>query len=424
MSLKAEEGSMSLKVEESAAPSLVRRKRNGASSPLRKRVFVETGHRTAAPKRQSGPLTAGIILSKCTEKRKSTESDQGVLRRLTTLSLQAADLDCMEAVSNCPGLQTLYLYSNDISQVAGLQQLQSLSILHLEDNALVDMSPIKQLPSLRQLHLERNRISEISGLTGCRYLEELHLADMKLQPGLSLQFDPAAIAAVGGSLRKLNVAGNNIEYIQALGGLQRLTDLDISGGNLASVAALKEMLSGMVHLSLLECKDNSVCRNRRFRQTVIAQAPRISELNGQEITDNEKKATVARLQMHGDRHTAESVPPRRAAARRPRPAGGAGGCGVAMQGCGVGSKSMDRAEGVSQPVGLASNVVSGELDLSSMSLEELQGLMSQIKGGSGAGDQASCGGTQASAMSNVGEPYMSNAAPSKSTDYVRKYNKW
>merc|ERR1740130_2098588 len=332
------QGAMSLKPEESAAPSLVRRKRNGASSPLRKRVFVETGHRTTAPIRQSGPLTTEIILSKCSEKRKSNESDQGLLRRLTTLSLQSADLDCIEALSSCPGLQTLYLYSNGISQVAGLQQLQSLSVLHLEDNALVDMSPIKQLPLLRQLHLDRNRISEVSGLTGCRYLEELHLADMKLQPGEALQFDPAAIAAVGGSLRKLNVAGNNIEYIQALGGLARLTELDISGGNLASVAALKEMLSGMHQLTQLKCKDNSVCKNRRVRQTVLLEAPRISELNGQDITDNEKKATVACLQMHGDRHTAEAVPPRRQAPRRPRPtAGGAAmqGCGVAMQGCGV-----------------------------------------------------------------------------------------
>lgn len=400
-------GSMAISQSDShrrAANSVNSSPRKRYSAALAASHFVNTGHRPdASSQKQTCPLTPQLILQKCGEKRMNDESDLWLLRRLTHLHLNDCSLDCIQAVSECTQLQVLYLYSNSIHQPLGLDKLNQLSVLHLQDNLISDMRPIAYLPQLRKLHLERNRIDTVRGLEGCAKLEELHLSDQQLKGGEGLRFDQATTSSICRTLHTLIANGSGVQCVQPLGCLNRLTQLDVSDGQLTSLPAFKTMLQGCSSLRILNCLKNPLTKNRRFRLTVAGYAHRICELNGQDISDNEKQAAMARIQMQGSRTAAtapdcvqqlcgnprhQSVVKQGRRRKSVQPGGQHLASEVAMPGCSINNSSspLDSSARFGhtmqpEPVNRAEDAKSllNNVDLQSLSLDELKRLMAQVK---------------------------------------------
>lgn len=122
----------------------------------------------------------------------------------------------------CAHFQVLYLYSNSIERVENLDFATKLTHLYLQNNRLEDF-PAYGFSSLQKLYLDGNRISNLTGLQEATNLQELHIKHQQLENGQALNIEMDTLRALAPSLKLLNVAQNNLIYLD---GFQVLTNLE------------------------------------------------------------------------------------------------------------------------------------------------------------------------------------------------------
>lgn len=195
-------------------------------------------------------------------------------------------------------LVELDMSNTGLHDVSGIEQFQKLEILKLADNQIQDISPLSQLSMygppwlLRELDLSSNNISDISALAGFygltalnlsgntgidyttllpviqqnHHLHSLGLGSVAINGPFPVYFDiynkpynlveldlsNTGIADLWGveqyaNLQLLNVSGNNLTNINALGmygpyGLLPLRKLDLSNNSIVDVAPLSNFV--------------------------------------------------------------------------------------------------------------------------------------------------------------------------------------
>ena len=85
---------------------------------------------------------------------------------------------------------------------------------------------------LQKLYVQGNCIQLLQGLQGLRLLE-LHMCHQQLLPGVSLEVEPASLAAQSSCLESWSAAGCSINNVTQLSALSGLVKLDLSGNNVA-----------------------------------------------------------------------------------------------------------------------------------------------------------------------------------------------
>ena len=97
------------------------------------------------------------------------------LEGLRRLSMRAAGLEDLSALSTLANLRVLDIGGNRIAVLHPLAGLALLEDLHAADNRIEDLSPLASLTRLRVLELGGNRVSDLHPLAGLRDLRHLDL---------------------------------------------------------------------------------------------------------------------------------------------------------------------------------------------------------------------------------------------------------
>lgn len=180
-------------------------------------------------------------------------SDLTGLKTLVLFNHRITDLRPLEPLEN---LETLRLECNRIRDISPLAKLRNLRSLQITDNQISDLRPLAQLTRLETLWLSNNRINDITALRGLDALRDLHLSgnrvtDLRIFSELAvstLRLADNGISDIS-ALRDMNqettgfialdLSNNAIRDITPLGGLERLSSLDLSDNRVANVAALR-----------------------------------------------------------------------------------------------------------------------------------------------------------------------------------------
>ena len=141
----------------------------------------------------------------------------------------------------------------------------------------------------------------VEGLENCTQLEELHIEHQKLPSGEKLVFDPRTLRGIKNTLQVLNVSGNRVEEVIDLAQLHCLRQLNLSNNFVRSLRELTQLLHANPGLQRLWVDNNPICHVKKYRDTIIANSPRLMILDEKEINDMTRQFVI-NMKMHLSGH--------------------------------------------------------------------------------------------------------------------------
>ena len=181
----------------------------------------------------------------------------------------------------------IYLYDNHLTRIENLNFAENLTHLYLQNNRLSKLENLHCCSKLEKLYLAGNQIQVLEGLDQCRHLAEIHLENQRLPNGEKLVFEPRTLQCLvwrsryvvshvstrkNGSfvgIEILNIAGNNLDSLAELSGLEKLQNLTASNNNLTNLRELVQLLSIWPSLKRLDTSQNPLCSKARYRERLI-----------------------------------------------------------------------------------------------------------------------------------------------------------
>ncbi|CEG45969.1 Protein phosphatase 1, regulatory subunit, and related proteins [Plasmopara halstedii] len=158
-------------------------------------------------------------------------------------------LESIEGLSDAINLRVLSLSDNVIKQIDGLQACKRLEEINLDDNKITTIANLDGLMLLKTLSLGRNRLTSIQHLDSLRNLTQLSFEDNQI----------SSLRGLNSSLKlvELYIANNrisNLEEIQHLKSLPRLTILDLSGNEITCIPDYRlYSVFYLRHMKMLDC---------------------------------------------------------------------------------------------------------------------------------------------------------------------------
>ncbi|XP_052777238.1 protein phosphatase 1 regulatory subunit 42-like isoform X5 [Mya arenaria] len=223
-------------------------------------------------------------------KKKRDETMNHYLKRLTHLYLENKCIDEVgEDMSMCRNLSVLYLYDNQLTSIPALHHNQFLTMLYLQNNHISRVEGLQHLHRLTKLYLGGNSITVVEGLEKLEKLQELHLENQSLPPGEKLLFDPRSLKAISGSLKMLNISGNNLDSIRDLECLRQLSHFIAIDNNLNDMKELAHVFGQWYWLTRLDLMGNPLCHKAKYRDRVIVMAKQLDTLDGKQISETAKQ---------------------------------------------------------------------------------------------------------------------------------------
>ncbi|XP_065670753.1 protein phosphatase 1 regulatory subunit 42 isoform X2 [Hydra vulgaris] len=219
-------------------------------------------------------------------KRRSNESDQQYLKRLTHIYFQEKNIDEIDCLSQCKNLCVLYLYDNNISIIKNLEFAGFLTHLYLQQNQIQQLNGLHHLTSLQKLYLSHNQIKVVEGLENCRNLNELHIDYQKLPCGEKLLFDPRSLQAIANCLSVLNVSGNHLDVIGDLSILYKLNQLLIENNDLNELSDLLNALKKWPSLNKLNIVGNPLCHIKKYKESIIVTSKSLVMIDNKEVNES------------------------------------------------------------------------------------------------------------------------------------------
>ncbi|MEG1687608.1 MAG: leucine-rich repeat domain-containing protein [Angelakisella sp.] len=163
--------------------------------------------------------------------------------RLTVLSTRyGSDYSFLEG---CNALEEISITEGGAVALQTLPKLPQVKRLSVTGYAGMDMSGIEKLPSVEYLNLSNSTVSDIAALAGLKKLQAAGLCNSAL-------FDLAPLAAL--PLQTLDVSGNMIEDVAALGEIESLVYLDLAHNPIEDISPL----AGCTNMELLHLSDTWV----------------------------------------------------------------------------------------------------------------------------------------------------------------------
>ena len=247
----------------------------------------------------------------CNQKKSRHESMDHFLRRVTHLNLNSKKYTKIQGLDILPNLKVLYLYDNAIQNTEFLKPSEStLTHLYLGGNSLKTLENIPQT-KLTKLFVDRNQIDIVNGLNSAFNLLELHIANQQfIQPTHSLMFDHMTVHAISGSLKVLNVAGNNIDDLGSICRLYNLEKINATKNNIQDMKQLQLLFASCQYIQEADFRGNPIVvstpKNKYRDQLVLASSQELKLLDGSQITPF-LRMNVQRLKMHKQKMISSTV---------------------------------------------------------------------------------------------------------------------
>lgn len=234
------------------------------------------------------PITIAMLLrSSPSQKYTHTEQPEDFIRKLTHISLPEKGITRIANLEMCYKVQILFLYDNLICKMENFDHLRSLRVLYLQNNHITKIEGLSNCINLRRIVLDGNMITVLEGLENCSHLEELMFNNQKISTPLTI--DEYSVAGISSSLKKLSIAGNQLQDVEALYYLDQLKECDMSDNHIDMGDGLIRMLNCMRSLQIMSFKSNPIARRPKYRDDVIMNCMSISQLDGKKILDNERE---------------------------------------------------------------------------------------------------------------------------------------
>jgi hypothetical protein len=292
------------------------------STASRRMSFLKGGEPPAPSAPSPVLMSQALLLKSVKQRRGKNEPENELLMRVTHLHCGNKAIANIDGLEYARKVQVLYLNDNYIPRIENLSWVKaSLTHLYLQNNQIHEMDGLSELCNLTKLYLDKNRIQCIRGLDGCTRLEELHVSDQALPAGVNLEFCPQSMSVIGKSLRVLHAAGCNVADVNALGHLQRLDSLDLSGSSIESVACVNFLTSYCPFMTNLNLEGAPVTRLRKNCEEILAHAEYLEQFNGKEVTAKErdflKRFAQRKAQRNAGRRCSNSAGQQRTAGLDP-----------------------------------------------------------------------------------------------------------
>lgn len=228
-----------------------------------------------------------VVKAARSQTKNKTDPGANVLKKVKSLDLSGKSYTVIANLNYCFSLQMLSLSNNSITQITGLENLKNLRILNLESNLIQIIEGLGALENLEKMYLDFNYIKRIEGLEPLVRLQEMWVSNQQGQGQMSM--DENSIVVISPSLRKLGLAGNQIEDISLLWYLDGLVELDLSNNSIPFCEDLYKVLSCLRYLQRLRLTGNPVAKRLKYRDEMILWGHNLQELDNKNILPNEKE---------------------------------------------------------------------------------------------------------------------------------------
>jgi protein phosphatase 1 regulatory subunit 42 len=173
--------------------------------------------------------------------------------------------------------------------LTGIDNLDLLEELQVQNNDIAEIPELGPFV-LRRLDLRHNCISVITGLSQQPDLRELLLSGQRTERVI---LAPGCFNSQVMCLTLLELANCGIDELHELRGLEALQVLNLSGNQIASLQELALLLSTLSSLRSLDLRENPVCREIKYRESVIVMGEFI-ELDGKQVLATQRE-TLRRM---------------------------------------------------------------------------------------------------------------------------------
>ena len=169
-----------------------------------------------------------------------------------------------------------------------------LTRLSLHNNLITKIENLDSLVNLQKLYLDHNRIRCLEGLRNCPKLEEIDMSNQKLPRKVRFTFDEYSLAAISGSLVRINLASTNIQDCKPIYFCDNLEFLDLRDNFIEGLDdQVIPILNTMQRLRSLDLRDNKVQLEARYREQIIMEGRTLKELDGKTIRDQDRRYLFA-----------------------------------------------------------------------------------------------------------------------------------
>ncbi|ESL08124.1 hypothetical protein TRSC58_04179 [Trypanosoma rangeli SC58] len=215
--------------------------------------------------------------------------------QLRSLVLYSNHIDSLLPLAPCGLLETLEASRNRISSLSELQPFALLQTLDLSENCLVTWDALTQHVLLQNLYLSRNHIGLLPKKLSLSFLRQLFMNENQLETLPSECFRWLPFLSV------LHLENNKLRDISGLAHCLRLTTVGLAFNQLQQVEDLSP-LAACKKLQILSVSenpftskkdDNSSVASAKVRLTLIAWFPQLSELNNEEVSDEDHRIALS-----------------------------------------------------------------------------------------------------------------------------------
>ena len=191
----------------------------------------------------------------------------------------------------CPKVQILHLYDNDIASMVGLEALPNLKICYLQRNKITRIEGLDSACQLTRLDLSFNQISCLEGMVSCPSLQELDLSSQTIES--SFVIEEESMITISRTLRRLAMNNCQLEDLSHLWYCDGVEILELSGNSIQFSEDVFKVMTCMNYLSSLRLDKNPISKRGKYRDEIITMNGNIRELDGKEVTKNEREYIYA-----------------------------------------------------------------------------------------------------------------------------------
>ncbi|XP_059834398.1 leucine-rich repeat and IQ domain-containing protein 1 isoform X4 [Hypanus sabinus] len=222
------------------------------------------------------------------------------LEDLCVLLLSHNQITSLHGLEKCSSLRIFELSYNNITRIGGLESLKKLQRLVVDHNQLISTKGLSETPTLLYLDCSFNHLSSIKGIDNCGLLQTLKLQSNNLSelPRFEnhvllsdLYLDDNSISTLKElsnywlpMLQHLSVSQNSLTQLTDMSDFQMLQGLNISNNRLSDLNSLLLCLNGCHSLQELTLDENPFQRESGWRCSILKVLPNLQVVDGGRVT--------------------------------------------------------------------------------------------------------------------------------------------